>query len=158
MLNKQVEVAVGRLLIEPSSVVRVVATVPITVEDAARVVSTSTVPVVFTTVVPATEVATTDPSAVIVVGRTVTAVMTAVVSTGTLVIVCVTTTVSKVDTGKVMVPVTGLSAPVAVALPKGTLLSRGCKVAEVMVGKLVGKGCTGGLPSVSRVVMSDYRG
>ncbi len=133
---------------ELRSVVRVVATVPVIVEDAIKVVWTRTVPVVFKTVVPATEVATTDPSAVIVVGKTVIAVITAVVGTGKLVTLCVVTTVSKVETGRVRVPVTALCGPAAVAFPKGTVLSRGSNVADVTVGMLVGKGCTGGLPSV----------
>lgn len=134
---------------------RVVATVSVTIEDAIKVVSTRTVPVVLRTVVPATEVATTDPSAVMVVGKTVIAVIKAVVGTGKLVTLCVVITVSKVETGSVRVPVTALCESVAVAFPKGTLLSRGCNVADVTVGRLVGKGCTGGLPSVWSVVISD---
>lgn len=66
--------------------------------------------------------------------------MMAVVSTGTVVTVCVTTTVSKVVSGSVMVSVTVLNGPVAVAFPKGTVLSSGCKVADVTVGRSVGNG------------------
>ena len=84
-----------------------------------------------------------------------TAVITAVVSTGTVVTVCVTTTVSKVVSGSVTVSVTVLKGPVAVALPKGTVLSRGCRVADVTVGGFVGKGWTGGFPPVSSVVIKD---
>ncbi len=87
MLSKLVGLAVGRLEMQWTSVVRVVATVSVIVEEAIEVVSTSTVPVVFQTVVPATEVAIVEPSAEMVVGRTVIAVITAVVWTGKLVTV-----------------------------------------------------------------------
>ena len=66
MLSKQVGVAVGMFEIEPS-VVTVVAIVSVIVEDADKVVSTSSVPVVVRTVVPADEVDTVVPSEVIAV-------------------------------------------------------------------------------------------
>lgn len=136
-------------------VVNVATTVPVAVETPDKVVSTTAVPVVVRTVVPADDVATIVPLEVMVVLRTVTAVITAVVSTAMVVTVWVTTTVSKVVSGSVKVSVTVLCGPVAVALPKGTVLSSGWMVAEETVGMFVGNGCNGGLPSVSREVMRD---
>jgi hypothetical protein len=105
MAGKQPWVAVGRLVNELKSVVNVVAMVPVIVDEATRVVGTTTVPIVLTTVVPAVDVAIIEPSLVIVVGNTVTCVSSAVVSTGTFVTVDVVTTVSNVDSGKVTVTV-----------------------------------------------------
>jgi hypothetical protein len=98
---------VGRLVtvIELKSVVKVVAIVPVSVEEATKVVGTKTVPVVLTTIVPAVDVAITEPSLVIVVGRTVTCVIVAVVSIGMLVTVDVVTTDSNVKRGNVTVTV-----------------------------------------------------
>lgn len=134
----------------------VVAAVCVTVEEAERVVSTNALPVVVTIVVPADEVVMTVPLEVIVVLTIVMAVTRAVVATGTVVTVCVTSTVSHVVSGSVMVSVTVLRGPVAVAFPKGTVLSRGCNVADEIVGMLVGNGCTGGLPPVSKEVIRDF--
>lgn len=136
--------------------VKVVAAVAVTVVAVDSVVSTNAVPVVVKSVVPAIDVATSVPLEVTVVLITVTAVTTAVVSTGTVVTVCVTITVSNVVKGSVMVSVTVLSGPVAVALPKGTSLLRGWIVADVTDGRLVGKGCEGGCPAVSSELMMDY--
>lgn len=66
MLSKHEVEAVGRFEMNVSVVI-VVAIVPVTVEDAAKVVSTNSVPVVVRTVVPADEVDTTIPSDVMVV-------------------------------------------------------------------------------------------
>jgi hypothetical protein len=76
----------GRAVGEPG-VTMVARTVPVSVEDASRVVSASPVPTAVITVVPATDVATTEPPEVTVELMTVTAVRVAVVFTGTLVTV-----------------------------------------------------------------------
>ena len=127
--------------------------VPVSVEEASRVVSERTVPTAVMTVVPTVDVAIIDPSDVTVVLYTVTAVNVTVVSTGTLSTVCVRTTVSNVVNGSVNVSVSVLEGPV-VELGRAVSFA-GTRVAEETLGKLVGKGCTGGLPPVSSVVMTD---
>ena len=87
-LNTQLAVALGRF-VDKLSVVNVVATVPVIVDEAVRVVSTRAVPVVVMTTGPTVEVEITLPSDVIVVLKTVTAVIIAVVCIGTLVTVSV---------------------------------------------------------------------
>lgn len=155
MGNRQVDVAVGSTG-AVMSVVSVIASVPVIVEDAEIMVSTMAVPDVVITVVPTVEVEITVPSEVTVVLITVMAVTTVVVGTGILTIVEFTTTVSKVVTGRVRVSVMLLGDSVAVAVPNGAVLSKGSKVADETVTFPVGKGSTGGLPPVWRVVLMDY--
>jgi hypothetical protein len=129
--------------------------VPVTTDEAEKVVSTRAVPIVVMTVVPTVDVGIAVPSEVTVVLTTVTAVITAVVWTGIVVTVSVNTVVSYVDIGRVSVSGSVLDGSTAVAFPNGTVLLSGCNVAEVIVGTFVGKGCTGGFPPVSRVVITD---
>ena len=138
-----------------TSVVKVVVIVPVTVADATKVVSTRSVPMVVITVVPTDDVGLMVPSEVIVVLRTVIAVMTAVVSMGIVTTAWVVTTVSKVVSGNVRVSVTLLGTAVAVAFPKGALLSSGDSVADDTATSPVGNGCTAGCPAVSSVVITD---
>lgn len=154
MGNRQVDVAVGSTG-AVTSVVSVIASVPVIVEDAEIMVSTMAVPDVVITVVPTVEVEMTLPSEVTVVLITVMAVTTVVVGTGILTIVEFTTTVSKVVTGRVRVSVMLLGDSVAVAVPNGAVLSRGSKVGDETVIFPVGKGSIGGLPPVWRVVLMD---
>ena len=154
MGNRHVEVAVGSTD-AVTSVVNVIASVSVIVEDAEIMVSIMAVPDVVITVVPTVEVETRLPSEVTVVLITVIAVTTVVVGTGMLTMVEFTTTVSKVVTGSVRVSVMLLGDSVAVSVPNGAVLSRGSSVGEETVMLPVGKGSTGGLPPVWRVVLMD---
>ena len=51
-----------------------------------------------------------------------------------------------------------LCVPAAVALLKGTVLLRGCNIADETVGTLVGNGGAGGFPPVSSVVITGWLG
>ena len=77
------------------------------------------------------------------------------VGTGILATVSLVTTVSKVETGSVIVPVTESGGAMVVPLSGTTVVSAGCRVDSPMLGRLVGNGCTGGLPSVASVVMTE---
>ena len=85
--------------------------------------------------------------------RTVTAVRVAVVSTGRVRTVSVVRTVSNVDKGSVKVSVVVFEGCAVVS--GSTVTFVGVRVALEILGKLVGNGCTGGLPPVLSVVMID---
>lgn len=61
----------------------------------------------------------------------------------------------KVLTGSVTVSVIDRGGAVVEPLKCDAVTLIGCNVAEVTVGLMVGKGCTGGLPSVAMVVMIE---
>lgn len=51
--------------------------------------------------------------------------------------------------------VTESGGATVVPLSGATVVSAGCRVESLMLGRLVGNGCTGGLPSVASVVMTE---
>ena len=81
--------------------------------------------------------------------------MFTIVGTATLTIVSLVTTVSNVDTGSVTVSVMESGGADVVPLSGVAVTLVGCNVDSVLLGMLVGKGCTGGLPSVASVVMME---
>lgn len=78
-----------------------------------------------------------------------------IVGTGTLTTVSLVTTVSYVDKGSVTVSVRESGGADVVPLSGVAVWLAGCRVDSVMLGMLVGNGCTGGLPSVASVVMME---
>jgi hypothetical protein len=91
-----------------------------------------------------------------VTSKVVDLVVVKVVGTGTFVEVDTTMMVSSVVRGTVTVWVIVPSGDVA--LLNGAVVCNGCKVEKEALGILVGKGCAGGFPAVSRVVCSVYTG
>lgn len=153
-VNLQASVDVG--IIEARvPVATTVDAVPVTVWFASIVVSLNTVAVVSMTVGCADDVTMTVPSLVKVVGATVIEDMLTTVGTGMLATVSLDTTVSNVDTGMVTVAVMDSGGADVVPLSGTAVALAGCRVDSVMLGRLVGNGCTGGLPSVARVVMIE---
>lgn len=132
-----------------------VETVFVTVTLANMVVSLRTVAVVVITVGWAEEVDTGVPFEVYVALTTTMDVIDITVWTGTLATVLLPTTVSKVVKGRVTVPVTDNGGPIVGLLSGEAVALVGWSVASVTVGEIVGKGWTGGLPSVAIVVMID---
>ena len=132
-----------------------VETVFVTVTLANMVVSLRTVAVVVITVGWAEEVDTGVPFEVYVALTTTMDVIDITVWTGTLATVLLPTTVSKVVKGRVTVPVTDNGGPIVGLLSGEAVALVGWSVASMTVGEIVGKGWTGGLPSVAIVVMID---
>lgn len=128
---------------------------PVETFVADRVVSTNAVAVVVTTVKPTDDDVIVEPPEIMVRFCTATEDTVTVVSTGTLTTVVTTIVVCTVVSGTVIVSVVVFHGWVAVALLKGAVILSGIRVEAVMVGRVVGNGCTGGLPPVSNVEMTD---
>jgi len=149
VLCVQLALAMGRVGVPFVTIV--VVTVFVIADGPATVVSLKNVLVAVITVVPVDVVVTVEPFSVYVMLMIDSVVTVIVVSAGILVAVDVTMMVSNVVIGAVIVCVMVLSG-VDVVYSKEALEGSGCRVEAVIEGMLVGKGCTGGLPSVSSIV------